>query len=46
MRGVHEQAAEPDGDFATHLRGLGFDAQPLGNADQLELGLAFKLGRE
>lgn len=31
-------------DFATHLRGLGFDAQPLGNRDQLELGLAFKLG--
>lgn len=32
-------------DFATHLRGLGYDAQPLVAADQLELGLGFTLGR-
>ena len=32
-------------DFATHLRGLGFDAQPLVVAPQLELGLGYRLGR-
>jgi DNA ligase-1 len=32
-------------DFATHLRGLGFDAQPLSGGNQLELGLGFTLGR-
>lgn len=32
-------------DFATHLRGLGFDAQPLVEAPQLELELAYRLGR-
>ncbi len=32
-------------DFATHLRGLGIDAQPLDTRPQMELGLAFELGR-
>lgn len=32
-------------DFATHLRGLGFDARPLVTAPQMELGLGFTLGR-
>lgn len=32
-------------DFATHLRGLGIDAQPLETRQQMELGLSFELGR-
>ncbi len=33
-------------DFATHLRGLGIEAQALDPRPQLELGLSFELGRQ